>query len=296
MIPGLGTPSLARVCQGCLSGGVTLVATSKGLPAPKSEPAARGAPEVLALRPYAWQIRTFAAAYAATGQKDRAQGLLQAADYLESGRKPDTAKAEPAPEATPAKSKSPLHGFFREPVDEGEDAIPPAFRTNGATEYPPELGTCEQAILAVLAQGSKRTRIELAIRSGYSVTSGGFDLAIRTLFRRGFIDSHGPRVGYAITETGRRANGGGLDLLTGAGLFEFWRKRFSPCAASILSAAVEHRGERSRVDLAGLTRGPGGQPYRVTSGGFDLALRQLRKAGLLTKGNGASRELVEAIS
>jgi hypothetical protein len=155
------------------------------------------------------------------------------------------------------------------------------------------LSPCEQAILAALAQRSPMTRTDLSIRSCYKLTSGGFDLAIRTLARRGFIESRRPL--YYATESGRAANEGAPELLKGGALLEFWRKRFSPCASSILSAAVNYPGERSRAELAGLTHGPRGEAYRVTSGGFDLALRQLKKSGLLTKGNAASRELLEAI-
>jgi len=148
-----------------------------------------------------------------------------------------------------------------------------------------DMGACERAILTVLAQRGEATpRTMLALRAGYSRTSGGFAGALATLRANALTEATSR--GEQITDAGKKALGSYDPLPTGSALTDFWIGRVGTCAGAILqNAALVYPGELSREELAKRTG------YSLTSGGFAGALAELRTLGLL-EGTKATAELM----
>ncbi len=299
------------VCAECARRGILVV-----MPAP-----AERARDVL--RPFAAFIRKLAKPYEMNGDA-RAVGLNQAADVLESGRavgidpEPNGATVHATITGEPmigsridtmtdlariniVRDVQPLAGAAVDKTDLARLAdIAPFRRFQGktpATPAPPaaegagELGGCEMALLAVLLrQRMAIGRVELGLRAGYSVTSGGYSAALGRLRAKHLIE--GPASAIRATSAGddlaRSASLESVNLP--AELVSYWAEKVGGAAGTILTtAAAAYPGELSRLELAERAG------YRATSGGYSAALGTLRKLHLLD-GCRASDALMRAAS
>lgn len=137
------------------------------------------------------------------------------------------------------------------------------------------IGKCERAILTVLAQYPQgRNSNQVAIISGYSVNSGGFNNSLSKLRSSGLIST-----GQPITATGEglKILGDWTPLPEGPDLRIHWEHRLGICAKSILSALAI--GPMERGELAAASQ------YSENSGGFNNTLSKLRTLELITRGN-----------
>lgn len=141
---------------------------------------------------------------------------------------------------------------------------------------PVSLGKCERAILTALAQYPQgRTMIQVAVLSGYSVTSGGFKNSLGKLRSAGYITRDHP---IRITEDGLAALGEYEPLPTGEALRWHWLEELPKCEKTVLSVlfAVYPEG----LLMGELAERTG---YSRESGGFKNALGRLRTLELITR-------------
>lgn len=141
---------------------------------------------------------------------------------------------------------------------------------------PVSLGKCERAILTALAQYPQgRTMIQVAVLSGYSVTSGGFKNSLGKLRSAGYITRDHP---IRITEDGLAALGEYEPLPTGEALRRHWLEELPKCEKTVLSVlfAVYPEG----LLMGELAERTG---YSRESGGFKNALGRLRTLELITR-------------
>lgn len=138
-----------------------------------------------------------------------------------------------------------------------------------------KLGRCDRAILTVLAQHGRRTKVQVAILAGYSHTSGGFRNAISALRTAGLLEGSGDAL--AITDAGRGALGQVEPLPTGRALLEYWKATAGGrCERLILDElACSYPRAVPKHELAIRTG------YQVTSGGFRNSLSRLRTLQLI---------------
>lgn len=147
----------------------------------------------------------------------------------------------------------------------------PARESNG------ELGRCERAILTALAQYPQgRAANQIAVLTGYSVGSGGFNNSLSRLRSAQYVTRGNPIV---ITDAGCAALGGYTPLPTGKDLVAHWLGQLGKCEASILSALVEVYPEGLTSEEAAQRTG-----YTASSGGFNNSLSRLRTLELITRG------------
>lgn len=151
-----------------------------------------------------------------------------------------------------------------------------------------QLTPCARALLTVLLQRGSANRKQLAVMSGYSVTSGGFAQALAQLRNAGLLD--GGASGFVpVLPQAERALGHVEPLPRGPALLEYWSERVGPCASAILERVVtEYPKSVDRTELASTTG------YSASSGGFASALAQLRTLALLD-GFRASDALMSAV-
>jgi hypothetical protein len=153
-----------------------------------------------------------------------------------------------------------------------------------------DLSPCARACLTVLVQrrGKATTRKQLAVMSGYSVSSGSFAQALAHLRIGGLIDGDASAL-RPVLPTATQALGSFEDLPRGSALLDYWAKRVGPCASAILQRVVtEHPEPVDRAELAETTG------YSASSGSFAAALAELRALALLD-GFRASDELMSSL-
>lgn len=268
--------------------------------------------------PIATQIRTAAAVYAANGQKEHAQGMVQAADMLDELAKRATAfvvrREDMTPPATPeifgknfdeirarlAKLEAAVFiksrirfvpgdspTMAQKPVANGLLETP-VFRPAGSATEP--RSPMDAKMLAVLAQRAPKptTGAQLAILTGYS-RSGSFSGALARLRKAGWIDGSGKYL--TITDAGWPHAPKTDPLPRGTALLDFWCERVGTMGGALLRAIVaDYPGEVWADELAQRTG------YKQ-SGSFSGALAVLRTLDLVTKRGRirASEELMTGI-
>jgi hypothetical protein len=137
----------------------------------------------------------------------------------------------------------------------------------------------QRAILTVLAQHGECSRIQVAILSRYSHTSGGFANTLSQLRSAGLIEKGDP---IRITQVGLAALGSYESLPVGQELVEWWYRNLPRAERTILSVLVGvYPKGLSREETAAQAG------YTSTSGGYANALSRLRTLGLIR----GSREL-----
>jgi hypothetical protein len=151
--------------------------------------------------------------------------------------------------------------------------------TPSLTDGEARLPKAEKTILTVLAQfPDGRSRRQLAMLSGYSSKSGGFNNALAKLRTAGLINKGGEPV--KATEDGLAAIDGTYEPLpTGRALLDHWNSKLGKAERLILAACIDAWPESlTRDEVATITS------YSGASGGFNNALAKLRTLELITRG------------
>lgn len=151
--------------------------------------------------------------------------------------------------------------------------VPQIIQRNGHSP----LSKCERAILSALAQYPQgRSSTQVAILTGYSGTSGGFNNSLSKLRSNGYITRGNP---IQITEDGLNALGDWEPLPTGEGLLRHWLSRLGKCERSILETLASNYPNGLTTDELGSHTG-----YSSSSGGFNNSLSRLRTLELINRG------------
>jgi len=166
----------------------------------------------------------------------------------------------------------------------GSTSFPEVDRATAVRRRVPEssngdssLGRCERAILTALAQyPDGRTTTQVAILTGYSVGSGGFNNSLSKLRSAGFI-TRGQVV--QISDSGLTALGAFEPLPTGKELALHWLNRLAKCESAILGALIEVHPHGLTSEAVAERTG-----YHASSGGFNNSLSRLRTLELITRG------------
>ena len=145
-----------------------------------------------------------------------------------------------------------------------------------------KLASGERRILTVLAQHSEgRSKVQVAILSGYAPNGGGFNNYLGALRTRGLIEGSGERL--AITEAGTEALGSWEPLPRGSALIDYWRARLGKAERLILEVLTECYPEALIKEEVAAKAG-----YEANGGGFNNALGRLRTLELV-QGRGEIR-------
>ncbi len=167
------------------------------------------------------------------------------------------------------------------------DAAPPFWATDrlAATESldgPFKLAAGERRILTALAQYPQgRSKVQVAVLTGYAATGGGFNNYLGALRSRALIKGDGESL--TITEAGIQALGSWEPIPAGAALIDYWRGRLEKAERLILETLTEAYpaglGKEEVAARAG---------YEANGGGFNNALGRLRTLELV-QGRGEIR-------
>jgi len=156
---------------------------------------------------------------------------------------------------------------------------------NGAGE---KLSKAERLVLTALAQyPGGRTKVQVAVITGYAHTGGGFNNALSSLRSRGLIEGEADRL--AITEAGGMELGDFEPLPTGQALLEHWMRQLSKAERGALLALVNAYPKQLAKEEVAAEAG-----YEPNGGGFNNALSRLRTLELIS-GRGelrASEDLI----
>jgi hypothetical protein len=79
-----------------------------------------------------------------------------------------------------------------------------------------------------------RSKIQIAVLTGYAATGGGFNNYLGALRSRGLIEGEGDKL--TISEAGIQALGSWEPLPTGSELIDYWRNRLGKAERLILEA------------------------------------------------------------
>jgi hypothetical protein len=145
-----------------------------------------------------------------------------------------------------------------------------------------KLASGERKILTVLAQYPEgRTKVQVAVLTGYAVSGGGFNNYLGGLRSRGFIAGGGEQL--RVTEAGLEALGSWDPLPVGPELIEYWRRQLGKAERLILEALMNaYPSALNKADIAAQTG------YEANGGGFNNALGRLRTLELI-EGRGELR-------
>jgi len=174
-------------------------------------------------------------------------------------------------------------------------ARPPAKAAGKPAEQPATgtawdgLGKAERAVLAVLAQHPQgRSRVQLALLTGYSVKSSSLSNALGRLRSDGLVGRGDP---IRIEPAGQQLAAGRFEPLpTGQALYEHWAGQLGRAERTVLDALV--RAWPDELTRDGLAAASG---YSATSSSLSNALGRLRSLELVD-GWAASTALMEAIA
>jgi hypothetical protein len=140
------------------------------------------------------------------------------------------------------------------------------------------LGKCERSILAALIQYPQgRSAIQVAVLTGYSCNSGGFNNALGKLRSLEYITRGSP---IKITEGGEARLGNSWEPLPeGEDLVKYWLAQLPKCERIILETLVKIYPDGLGSQELGEQTG-----YSSNSGGFNNALGRLRTLELVSRG------------
>lgn len=188
--------------------------------------------------------------------------LWRSVDQIETSLRV-TAAAQPAPGTRPVS-----HGGHGNAGAAGK-----AGQGRGAGD--PSLAGGERKILTVLAQHSAgRTKVQVALLTGYAHTGGGFNNYISALRSKGFI--HGRGESLQITEAGAKALGSWDPLPTGDEIRRYWLAEVGKAERAALSALIEAWPNALTKEQVASAAG-----YEANGGGFNNALSRLRTLELI---------------
>jgi hypothetical protein len=147
---------------------------------------------------------------------------------------------------------------------------------------PLKLSSGERRILTAVAQYPQgRSKLQVAILSGYAPNGGGFNNYLGALRTRAFIQGSGDRL--TITEAGIEALGSWEPLPTGSALIDYWSGRLGKAERLILEALTQVYPDALTKEEVAAKAG-----YEANGGGFNNALGRLRTLELV-QGRGGLR-------
>lgn len=136
------------------------------------------------------------------------------------------------------------------------------------------LGKAERLILTALAQYPQgRTKVQVAVLTGYAVSGGGFNNALGSLRSKEYIEGSAT---LTITQFGIGALGPYTPLPHGDALLEHWMAQLGKAEKSILSALAEAYPAALTKEEVAERAG-----YEPKGGGFNNALGKLRSLELI---------------
>jgi hypothetical protein len=173
---------------------------------------------------------------------------------------------------------SPLNQRPERTVKPGPDHISRAEGLNGTLK----LAAGERRILTALAQYSKgRSKVQVAVLTGYAATDGGFNNYLVDLRSRRLIEGDGDRL--TISEAGIQALGSWEPLPAGAALIDYWRSRLGKAERLIIETLTQVYPNGMTKEEVAAKAG-----YEPSGGGFNNALGRLRTLELV-QGRGELR-------
>ncbi|MDX6480341.1 MAG: hypothetical protein QOG85_851 [Gaiellaceae bacterium] len=140
-----------------------------------------------------------------------------------------------------------------------------------------DLPRAQRKILTALAQAhpSPLSRVQLAVRTGYTHDGGGFRNSLGALKTAQHID--GDPNGYVLTSEGRRALGSVEPLPSGRALLDYWMTNAGGKAERLILGELADVHPRTLTPAALANR----VGYEGTGGGFRNALGRLRTLQLV---------------
>lgn len=155
-------------------------------------------------------------------------------------------------------------------------SIPPATPSlRKASTSGVSMPKAERLVLTALAQyPSGRTKVQIAILTGYASSGGGFNNALSALRSKGWIEGHGT---LSITDAGIDALGTYEPLPSGRALLDHWLGQLSKAERGALEVlANAYPNALSKEEVAAATG------YEAKGGGFNNALSRLRTLELIS--------------
>jgi hypothetical protein len=137
------------------------------------------------------------------------------------------------------------------------------------------LAAGERRILTALAQYPQgRSKVQVAVLTGYAAGGGGFNNYLGALRSRGLIESDGDRL--VISEAGIRALGSWEPLPAGRALIDYWRGRLGKAERLIIETLTQaYPAALNKEEIAARAG------YEANGGGFNNALGRLRTLELV---------------
>jgi hypothetical protein len=174
----------------------------------------------------------------------------------------------PAPEIIPPVSLNDRRELINMPV------VAPAAPVSSGNGLP-KLSSGERRILTALAQYPEgRSKVQVAVLTGYAANGGGFNNYLGALRSREFIDGNAERL--IITESGLETLGSWEPLPKGSALVDYWRGRLGKAERLILETLAEaYPRALAKEELAAKAG------YEASGGGFNNALGRLRTLELV---------------
>lgn len=177
----------------------------------------------------------------------------------------------------PARAPFPAHITDRSPLLTGQPTTPrkdPKAGNFSGNHEEIVLGKCERSILTALAQSGPSSAERVAVLTGYSSGSGGFNNSLSKLRTHDLINRGQP---IQITADGLNELGDYKPLPTGQALLEYWLNKLGKCESAILETLARD-GDMTAEQVAEKTG------YSSGSGGFNNSLSRLRTLELITRG------------
>ena len=144
-----------------------------------------------------------------------------------------------------------------------------------ALDGPLRLAAGEGRILTALAQYPQgRSKVQVAVLTGYAASGGGFNNYLGALRSRGLMEGDGDRL--MITEAGIRALGSWEPLPAGRALIDYWRGRLGKAERLIIETLTQaYPAALNKEEIAARAG------YEANGGGFNNALGRLRTLELV---------------
>jgi hypothetical protein len=126
-----------------------------------------------------------------------------------------------------------------------------------------------------------RSKVQVAMLTGYAATGGGFNNYLGAMRSRGLIEGDGDRL--TITDAGIQMLGSWEPLPAGSALVDYWRGRLGKAERLILETLTQSYPESLTKEEVAAKAG-----YEANGGGFNNALGRLRTLELV-QGRGELR-------
>jgi hypothetical protein len=207
------------------------------------------------------RFRRLVAALASTGQS-----LAKVKELLE-----ETEREWMAPQTVGTAPDPPLNQQPERTVKPASDRVALVEDSNGGIK----LAAGERRILTALAQYMEgRSKVQVAVLTGYAAAGGGFNNYLGALRSRRLIEGDGDRL--TIAEAGIRALGCWEPLPAGSGLVDYWRARLGKAERLILETLTQVYPDALTKEEVAARAG-----YEPNGGGFNNALGRLRTLELV---------------